>query len=125
MKFVSQFKINPFRVAVALPGLALFSQGPLLADTVIVAPVNNAEIRQHSPDTVITPGLRNPTDVVSGTLGASAQFEIRRAVYKFDLSGKIPAGAVITSVSLRMPVIYKIPTGAANSTFDLRRLLLP
>jgi hypothetical protein len=88
------------------------------ADTVTLMPVGDAEIQQHSPDL----NLGNGTSVVSGALGASARFEIRRALFQFDLSG-IPAGSTINSVSLRVSAVLLVPLSPANSTFDLRRLL--
>src|SRR5439155_10041586 len=90
-----------------------------LADTVTVMPIGDAEIEQHSPDL----NLGAATMAVSGELGAAANFEIRRALFQFDLRGQIPAGAVINSVTLRVAVVFKLPLSPANSNFDLRRVL--
>jgi len=107
-----------------LVGHLLFTwcvRNAVLADTITLKPVGDAEMRQRSPNT----GFPSGTDVVSGTLGSLASFEIRRGVFQFDLAGQIPAGAVINSVTVRIVAVFKIPNGAANSTFSLRRLLSP
>src|SRR5207245_1988052 len=59
----------------------------------------------------------------SGALGASAGFEIRRALFQFDLQRQIPPGSVINSVTLRVSVVFRLPLSPANSNFDLRRVL--
>src|SRR6266404_7919 len=101
-----------------IPILALTNA---LADTVTLMPVGDAEIDQHNPD--LNQG--GATMAVSGALGAAAGFEIRRALFQFDLQGQIPAGAVIHSVTLRVAVVFKLPLSPASSSFDLRRVLSP
>src|SRR5207249_9753012 len=96
-----------------IPLLALTNA---LADTVTIMPIGDAEIEQHSPDL----NLGTDTSAVSGELGAAATFEIRRALFQFDLQGQIPAGAVISSATLRVAVVFKLPISPANSSFDLR-----
>ncbi len=90
-----------------------------LADTVTIMPIGDSGIEQHSP----TNNLGGATEVVSGALGASAGFEIRRALFQFDLQGQIPAGSIINSVTLRVAVVFHLPQSPANSNFDLRRVL--
>jgi len=63
-------------------------------------------------------------NIIAGTLGSAAGFEVRRGLLQFDLT-VIPPGAVINSVTVRLTAIIKIPSGAQNSTFDLRRMLAP
>ena len=58
----------------------------------------------------------------AGAVGNMNSREIRRAVMRFDLSGQIPAGATVNSVTLTMTVT-KVPPGAVNSTFEVRKLL--
>jgi hypothetical protein len=99
--------------------LLWFVPHTVLAATVTLRPVADAEMRQRSPTTVLPSG----NTIVSGTLGSLAGFEIRRGVFRFDLAGQIPAGAVINSVTVRMVAVFKIPNGPANSTFSLRRVL--
>ena len=88
------------------------------ADTISVQSVADADIEQHSPNS----NFGGDISVVSGTLGSNIGNEIRRALFRFDLSGKLPAGAVINSVTVQLKVV-KIPASSANSTFDLRRIL--
>ncbi|MBI4325113.1 MAG: DNRLRE domain-containing protein [Chloroflexi bacterium] len=99
-------------VAVA-PGAALS-----LADTVTLTPAADAEIRERSPSS----NFGNAATVVSGRLGTNAGQERRRALLKFDLAGRIPANAIVTSVVVQVKVM-KVPSGPQNSTFALRRVL--
>ena len=69
-----------------------------LADTVTVMPTADSGIEQHNPDF----NLGSAPEVVSGTLGFSAGFEIRRALFQFNLQPQIPAGSTINSVTLRV-----------------------
>src|SRR5258708_18824092 len=92
-----------------------------LADTVTVTSTADAGILQLHPDS--NQGGFSP--VVSGTLGAAASFENRRIVLRFDLGGRIPPGAVVNSVSVKVVVVLKVPLSPANSNFGLRRLLQP
>src|SRR5436190_14254729 len=87
---------------------ALLFQTSVLGVTITNRPVADAEMRQRSPDINLGTG----TDIVAGELGAAAGFEIRRGLFRFDLSGRIPAGAVINSVTLRIVAVFKIPQGA-------------
>src|SRR5689334_7051602 len=94
------------RFLLMIPILSLTSA---LADTVTVMPIGDAEIDQHNP--AFNQG--NAMMAVSGELGASAGFEIRRALFQFNLQGQVPAGAVINSVTLRVAVVFKLPLSPA------------
>ena len=63
--------------------------------------------------------------MVSGTIGSNGGNTRRRAILKFNLAGQIPTNATVTSATLRLNVVFKLPSGAANSTFDVRRVLQP
>jgi hypothetical protein len=91
------------------------------ADTVTIKPSGDSGIEQHNPDF----NLGGSSEVVAGTLGSSAGFEIRRALFKFDLQGQIPPGSTIDSVTLRVSVVFRLPLSPASSNFDLRRILQP
>ena len=95
-------------VALTLPGFS---------ETAILSSVADSEIHRVSdPDTNYGTG----STVVSGQLNNG---ETRRALFRFDLSG-IPAQATVTSATLRLQVVFRLPSGGgANSTFDLRRIL--
>ena len=86
--------------------------------TLALTPSADADIEQFSPDS----NFGSAGSAVSGSLGTSASHEIRRALFKFDVAGSIPAGAVINSATLQVQVV-KIPATPVDSTFDLRRVL--
>src|SRR5258708_6250993 len=105
----------------AAPCVLALGTHALLADTVSLSPVADSHIRQlFDPDT----NYGTLAQMWAGTVGDTGQHAIRRALMRFDLSGQVPAGAVINSVSLRITVV-KVPPSAANSVFDLRRILQP
>ena len=60
-------------------------------------------------------------DMVIGTQGANVGFTRNRGLIQFDLSA-ILAGAVVTSVTLRLTVT-SIPLAPASSNFELHRLV--
>ncbi|HET7624346.1 MAG TPA: Ig-like domain-containing protein [Verrucomicrobiae bacterium] len=88
------------------------------AETVTLTPVADTDIEQFSPDS----NFGGNSSAVSGGLGASANHEIRRMLLRFDLSGKIPAGAIINSATLSVQVV-RVPQSPQASTFGLHRLL--
>src|SRR5882724_6273685 len=105
-------------------GILLILSGALtntFADTITNMPIGDSGIEQHSPDL----NLGSATMVVAGALGASAGFEIRRALFQFNLQRQIPASSTINSVTLRVSVVFKLPLSPASSNFDLRRMLQP
>lgn len=113
--------MNPIRkVAAAVLGVLASVSGPAwsLADTVTLSPAADAELREFSPSS----NFGNGATVVSGRLGSNAGQERRRVLLKFDLAGRIPANAVITSAVVQVKVT-KVPSGPQNSTFALRRVL--
>jgi len=100
--------------------LSMMSGGRILGATLALNPVADAYIRQFDPDRALGDYGSEPS-LVSGALGSRAQFEVRRALLRFDLS-QIPAGAVVNSATLRMTVVM-VPLSPVNSTFDIRRVL--
>lgn len=78
-------------------------------------------------DTFISDAIETPngtgTDMVIGSQGSTASFAKNRGLIRFDLS-PIPAGAVVSSATLRLTVA-RVPATPANSNFELHRLLLP
>jgi hypothetical protein len=93
--------------------------GHVLAATITLNPVADAYIRQFDPDRTLGDYGSEPS-LVSGALGSRAQFEVRRALLRFDLS-QIPAGAVVNSATLLITVVM-VPLTPNNSTFDIRRV---
>jgi hypothetical protein len=90
------------------------------AATVTLNPVADAYIRQFDPDRTLGDYGSEPS-LVSGALGSRAQFEVRRALLRFDLS-QIPAGAVVSSATLKITVVM-VPMTPNNSTFDIKLVL--
>ena len=90
------------------------------ADTVVLTSVADSEIRQFSPDS----NFGSDPSMASGKLGAAANGELRRGLFRFDLSGQVPPGALVQSASLTVTVV-NVPLTPVNSTFDVRPLLLP
>jgi len=88
--------------------------------TITLNPVADAYIRQFDADRTLGDYGGEPS-LVSGALGSRAQFEVRRAFLRFDLS-QIPAGAVVNSATLQVTVVM-VPLSPVNSTFDIRRVL--
>src|SRR5437899_1189650 len=106
-------------IASILAALALLSNY-VLGATVTLNPVADAYIRQFDPDRTSGDYGSEPS-LVSGALGSRAQFEVRRTLLRFDLS-QVPAGAVVSSATLKMTVVM-VPLSPVNSTFDIRRVL--
>src|SRR2546423_14469827 len=86
-------------------------------DVLTLRPSTDAYMRQLMADLNLGSG-----PLFAGAVGNMNSREIRRAVMRFDLSGQIPAGATVNSVTLTMTVT-KVPPGAVNSTFEVRKLL--
>jgi hypothetical protein len=91
------------------------------ADTISVQAVADADMRQFSPDANFGDGTKFGI-MTAGKVGMINNGELRRALIRFDLSGQLPAGAIINSVSVTVDVA-RVPPSAVNSTFDLRQAL--
>ena len=100
--------------------LCVMLPGFVKAATISLNPVADAYIRQFDPDRSLGDYGSEPS-LVSGALGSRAQFEVRRALLRFDL-GQVPAGALVGSATLKVTVVM-VPLTPINSTFDVRRVL--
>jgi len=58
-------------------------------------------------------------DLFSGRTNSTDK--LRRALVHFDIAGNVPAGAIITSISLSMTV-NKVPSGGATANFKLHKV---
>lgn len=88
---------------------------PVRADTVTLRPVADTSLSEPAPDS----NLGNTALTVGST-----RFGARnRALIKFNPGTNIPPGAVISAVRLTMQVV-KAPGAAANSNFELHRVLV-
>src|SRR4051812_10511092 len=110
------FRRHAYRAALLLTFLSLTSAW---ADSVSVTAVADAFIEQNAPDANAVapfPGF------ISGGVGVFGQFDVRRGLFRFDLSS-IPAGATINSAVLRLTVVKSPANGPANSIFEVRKIL--
>lgn len=86
---------------------------PLRGDTVILAPAKDNTVYSEADDVSNGAG----SYMFSGMTNSG---NLRRALIGFDVSGSIPAGSTINSVTLRL---YMSRTQAGNQTVRLHRLL--
>src|SRR4051794_1304980 len=114
--FRLQFRCSPCSAGLLLTFLSLTSAW---ADSVSVTAVADAFIQQNAPD---ANGVAAGPGFVSGEVGLFGQFDLRRGLFRFDLSS-IPAGATINSAILRLTVVRSPATGPANSIFEVRKIL--
>src|SRR5436305_8154155 len=105
------FRRHAYRAALLLVFLSLTSAW---ADSVSLTAVADAFIQQNAPD---ANGVAAFPGFVSGEVGLFGQFDVRRGLFRFDLSS-IPAGATINSAVLRLTVVRSPATGPANSIFE-------
>ena len=86
---------------------------PLYADTVVLTPVKDNTIYSEAND------LSNGAGMYTFA-GKTAAGNVRRGLVAFNLSGNIPIGSTINSVTLQL---YMSRTQAGNQTVRLHRLL--
>ena len=84
------------------------------AATVGLAPVADTTLQSAFPNLNYGGG-------VSMTAGGRRLGGVTRALMLFDIAGSVPAGAVITSVTLDVTVV-RAPIGVVPSIFDVNRL---
>ena len=92
----------------------------MLADSVTLLPIADTTLDETNPNNNLG---ANINFIAGTTAGNLLQPFKNRALLKFDIAGQIPTGATITSASLTLSMI-KAPIIPANSTFELRRLLV-
>src|SRR5437870_5662502 len=85
------------------------------AETIVLTPVADTTLHQKFP----TNNVGGHFDVSAGGVGSG---ERTRALLRFELVGKIPLSATITSATLTLRVTRQPSSGGANSTFELRRM---
>jgi hypothetical protein len=101
----------------ALAAAALIANSSSYAETITLTPSADTTLFETSPD-------NNMGAEVTLAAGSTARNLKSRALIRFDVAGRLPAGAQITSVSLRIQA-QKAPLGAVPSSFTLRRVLVP
>ena len=111
-------KLNPFCVLSAMVCIALFVAFPAFAGSVVLEPIRDNSL--FEPFNSTDPDVSNGTGagLFSGTTGNLVGDPAeRRALLLFEVSGEVPAGAIITSASLQLTVEI-IPIGG-SSDFDM------
>jgi hypothetical protein len=94
-------------------GLAGFSCAQ--AAVITLHPVSDSTLQEAFPNNNLGGGT-------SFQAGGRRQGGRTRGLLRFDISGNVPSGATITSVSLGLTVVG-VPSGGLNSIFDLNRTL--
>jgi hypothetical protein len=88
------------------------------AETISLQPVADTTLFQIAPAN----NLGGASFFSAGTAGNGNR---NRALLRFDISGSIPAGSMITGASLSMDVVRQPSAGMEISFFDLLRVLRP
>jgi glucose/arabinose dehydrogenase len=99
--------------------LALVLCAAARADTVQFTPSADTGIYENTP----TLPSGSSATMVAGGVGPNAGETARRALLRFGLPGSIPAGATVTSVTVTVRVVFRLPPTPVDSNFQLRRLL--
>jgi len=103
------------RIACLAVVLALPSATP--ADTATITPNRDTTIYQAHPSNSNGAGA-------SMFVGTNSDSTADRALVRFDIAGKIPAGSTITGVQLSVLLDFEVPTsGNLTTQIQLRRLL--
>ncbi len=104
--------------AVATAGLLLYGA---------FVPTNHADTVTVISDADTTLFENNPNNNLGGVnslaAGSTARNERSRALFRFDTTDAIPAGATVTGATVRVTVTKTPMGGGASSTFELRRVL--
>ena len=87
------------------------------ADTISLRPVADTTLFETAP----TNNLGHESTLVVGTTNKGLR---DRALVRFDVAGKVPAGAVVISAQLTINVVKESDITAKNSSFELRRFLV-
>jgi hypothetical protein len=95
-----------------IPGSAPAASGA----SIVLIPKADTSIMEITPNN--NAGGRSWVDS-----GSNLHGQRTRGLYKFDIAGNVPAGSVITSASLSLPVTGIPADGYAVAYFDLQRLL--
>ena len=109
------FTANVSRI-VCLALVVLLLPSATSADTITLLPSRDTTLFQEAPSNSDGAGR-------SMFVGKDAQGPSRRALIGFDIAGNIPAGAIVTSVQLRLILEGKAQNESMMRPLELRRLL--
>lgn len=98
--------------------VSLLAALPVAAETVTLNPVADTAMMSLSADNNFGRLPHIPAGALANNPG-----EVARAMFRFDVAGAVPAGAVITAVRLRVQVAKEAIGGTAD-TAGLHRLLV-
>ena len=87
------------------------------ADTISLRPVADTTLFETAPNN----NLGHEPTLVVGTTNKGLR---DRALVRFDVAGKVPAGVVVISAQLTINVVKESDITAKNSSFELRRFLV-
>lgn len=110
--------LRPFGLLAFL--FILAGHASLRAETVTLIPVADASIGQGT-NSAPEPNNGQSSQMIIGTQGLAGASTTNRGLIRFDVAGKIPAAATITSVTLSLTV-DRAPSNT-NSIFALHRML--
>ena len=89
---------------------------PLSGDTITLRPIADTSIFEKRPD-------NNLGAMQSIAAGNTATPDPARALMRFNIHAALPAGAIITSASLQLPIV-RTSAFAGPATFNLHRLIV-
>lgn len=108
------------RILSLLPALFVIVVSWLRADQVALIPVADAELQSQAPAVNFGAG----STMVTGGLGSNAGNALRRALLQFEVAGRVPLGARVTSATLTFTLVRE-PLAPEDSLFQLRKVLRP
>src|SRR3954469_7625026 len=109
------FNFNTRGVLTLILAADLALASSLSGATAILHPVADTTLQSAFPG-------NNFGDGTTFQAGGRRQGGVARGLFRFDLSGSVPSGATINSVTLTLNVV-STPGGGANSVFDLHNVL--
>ena len=102
--------------AATLIALAFLAAPPLPAETVQLQPVADTSLHEIFPENNF-----GAFSFVHG--GLTAKNTATRGLFRFDLAGALPAGAIVTGVTLEIRVVFAAPApNVPEVAFDLHRV---
>lgn len=107
--------VQRFTVALSAFGTLLLTAGSLRADIVSLNPIADTTLIETDPGA----NLGGAAFFNAGTTGSGNR---NRALMLFSLSEAIPAGSIISSVSLTLDVVREPSDHRASAVFSLRRM---
>lgn len=112
----SRYSFNMRKTVLLCAGLVHLASSVAWSDTVTLQPAADTTLFENFPNNNF-----GSSDLASGTVGGNAGKLRTRALVRFELSGKVPMNATITSVDLTFRVT-RVPPSPVPSTFGVHRI---